>query len=151
MHKFAADDHSTLHLNFVKCRRIEPSSEAACGTAQRGLTCVHSGVQSKMLAADQSTQLPTMHGAAARYIEDAANGVSAGALTAPPAGQLSDVTLFIDAFSQNLGASATTKGVTIIIGGHGGGWGGGWGSGGWGGGGWGGGWGGWHGGWGWGK
>ena len=101
-----------------------------------------------MLAADQSTQLPAMHGAAARYLEDAANGVSAGALTAPPAGQLSDVALFIDEFSQNLGASATTKGNTIIIEGHGGGWGGGGWGGGWGGGGWGG----WHGGWGgWGK
>ena len=103
--------------------------------------------QSKILPADRSTQLPTSYGVTARYIDDAANGVSAGALTAPPAGQLSDVALFIDEFSQNLGSSATTKGVTIIVGGHGGGWGGGWGSGGWGGG-----WGGWHSGWGgWGK
>lgn len=72
------------------------------------------------MAADQSTQLPTGHGAAARYIDDVANGVSAGALTAPPAGQLSDVALFIDGFSQNLGSSATTKGVTVIVGGGGG-------------------------------
>ena len=81
-----------------------------------------SGMQSKILPADHTTQLPTSYGVTARYIDDAANGVSAGALTAPPAGQLTDVALFIDEFSQNLGSSATTKQIVI---GFGGGWGGG--------------------------
>ena len=82
--------------------------------------------QSKILPADRTTQLQTSYGVTARYIDDAANGVSAGALTVPPAGQLSDVALFIDEFSQNLGSSATTKQIVI---GFGGGWGGGWGGG----------------------
>lgn len=115
-----------------------------------------------MVPADANTQLPTAYGVTARYIDDAANGVSNGALTAPPAGALTDVALFIDEFSQNLGTAATTKQISISFGGGWGGWGGGgwgwnrgWGGGGWGGGGWnrgwgGGGWdrGGWGGGWG---
>ncbi len=50
-------------------------------------------------------------------MEDAANGVSAGALTAPPSGALTDVALFIDEFSQNLGNAASTKLVVVVGGG----------------------------------
>lgn len=80
--------------------------------------------QSKLLPADRSAQLPTAYGVTARFVDDIANGAMAGgALSAPPAGPLTDVALFIDSSSQDLGASASTKQIVIGIGG--GGWGGG--------------------------
>lgn len=86
-------------------------------------------LQSKILpAATSADALTTSGGVVARYVDEAASGAAADMLTEPPAGELTNVALFIDQAQQDLGAEAVTKFVAVVIGGSWGSWGGwGWG------------------------
>ena len=56
-----------------------------------------------MLPVDGSALLPTAGGASARLVADKVAGVGpANTLTAPPAGQLTDASLFTDVAVQNM-------------------------------------------------
>ena len=68
-------------------------------------------VQTKIMPATaEGAHLPTAGGATHRLVEDAQDGLASNVLTAAPAsGQLTNVALFIDQNSQQLGTVAEVK------------------------------------------